>query len=138
VAGTQSAFIVDMPTPFTFRDLDVWKQGMDLVEACYKTTGAFPRSELYGLTNQLRRAAVSIPSNIAEGHGRRTTKAHLNHVSIALGSHAELSTCLEVAARLGFLPGNETDRITALSDSVGRLMYGLHRALARKVRKQGG
>lgn len=126
-----------MPTLFTFRDLDVWKQGMDLVEICYKTTGAFPRSELYGLTGQLRRAAVSMPSNIAEGHGRRTTKAYLNHVSIALGSHAEFSTCLELAGRLGFLPGTEAERITALSDSVGKLMYGLHRALARKVRKQG-
>ncbi len=125
-----------MPTLFTFRDLDVWKQGMDLVEICYKTTGTFPRSELYGLTGQLRRAAVSMPSNVAEGHGRRTTKAYLNHVSIALGSHAEFSTCLELAGRLGFVSAREKDSITALSDSVGRLMYGLHRALAHKVRTE--
>jgi four helix bundle protein len=79
-----------MPTPFTYRDLVVWKQGMDLTEQCYKATAPFPRSELYGLTSQLRRASVSIPSNIAEGHGRRSTKAYLNHVSIAIGSQAEL------------------------------------------------
>jgi len=127
---------VDMPTPFTFRDLDAWKQGMDLVEVCYKAAGAFPRSELYGLTSQLRRAVVSMPSNVAEGHGRRTTKAYMNHVSIAIGSHAEFSTCLELAGRLGFLSRHETDRIAALSDSVGRLLYGLHRALALRIRKR--
>ena len=82
---------------------------MDLVEVCYKTTAAFPRAELYGLTSQLRRAAVSIPSNVAEGHGRRTTKAYLNHVSIAIGSHAELATCIELAGRLDFLPPSEQD-----------------------------
>lgn len=125
--------MINMPTPFTFRDLDVWKQGMNLVEACYKATGAFPRSELYGLTGQLRRAAVSIPSNVAEGHGRRTTKAYMNHVSIAIGSHAEFATCIELAGRLGFLPPTERERITIQSDSVGRLLFGLHRALARKI-----
>ena len=106
---------------------------MDLVEACYNTTRAFPGSELYGLTSQLRRAAVSIPSNVAEGHGRRTTKAYLNHVSIAIGSHAEFATCIELADRLGFLSSTDRARIVNQSDSVGRLLYGLHRALARKI-----
>jgi four helix bundle protein len=118
---------------FTFRDLDVWRQGMDLVEHCYKITASFPKSELYGLTSQLRRAAVSIPSNLAEGHGRRTTRAYLNHVSIAIGSHAELTTCIELAGRLGLLPGTEKDRILEQSNSVGRLLYGLYRALAAKA-----
>ena len=76
---------------------------MDLAEYCYKATASFPKSELYGLTGQLRRASVSIPSNVAEGHGRRTTKAYLNHVSIAIGSQAEFATCIELAARFGFL-----------------------------------
>jgi four helix bundle protein len=122
-----------MPKPFTYRDLVVWKQGMDLAAACYSVTTSFPKSELYGLTGQLRRAAVSIPSNIAEGHGRRSTKAYMNHISIAIGSQAELSTCIELAARFGFLDQAALKHITALSDSVGRLLYGLHRALKRKL-----
>ena len=87
----------------TYRDLEVWKQGMDLVEDCYKVTASFPKSELYGLTSQLRRAVISIPSNVAEGRSRKSTKAFRNHVSIALGSHSELETCLELATRLGFM-----------------------------------
>jgi four helix bundle protein len=122
-----------MPKLFTYRDLVVWKLGMELAEESYRATAAFPKSELYGLTGQLRRAAVSIPANVAEGHGRRTTKAYLNHVSIAIGSQAEFATCIELAARLGFLAPADRDRIVRVSDSVGRLLYGLHRALKRKV-----
>jgi four helix bundle protein len=118
---------------FTYRDLDVWKLGMDLVEECYRTTAAFPKSELYGLTGQLRRSCVSIPANVAEGHARRTTRAYLNHVSIAIESHAELATCVELGIRLGFLTAADKDKLVALSDSVGRLLYGLYRALDRKV-----
>jgi four helix bundle protein len=70
---------------------------------------------------------------VAEGHGRRSTKAYLNHVSIAIGSQAEFATCIELAARLGFLGEAAGKRIMALSDSVGRLLYGLHRALKRKL-----
>src|SRR5687768_8824581 len=106
-----------MPKAFTYRDLDVWKQGMDLVEEVYKATKSFPTSELYGLTNQVRRAAISIPSNIAEGHCRRSTKAFANHVSIALGSGGELETCIELAARLGFLTGAETTPLLASANS---------------------
>ena len=93
-----------MAPPFTYRDLDVWKSGMTLVEQCYRNTASFPQSELYGLTSQLRRAAVSIPANVAEGHCRGTTKAYANHVNIARGSHGELETCIELAFRLGLLP----------------------------------
>ena len=118
---------------FTYRDLDVWKQGMDLVERAYQATESFPKSELYGLTSQLRRAAVSIPANIAEGHSRRTTKAYLNHVSVAIGSQAELETHLELSRRLGYLKPQEGSQLTGSAQSVGRLLYGLYRALARKV-----
>jgi four helix bundle protein len=117
----------------TYKDLDTWKQGVDLVERCYESTAKFPQSELYGLTSQVRRAAVSIPSNVAEGHCRRTTKAYANHVSIALGSHGELETCVEIAFRLGFLVKDERDRLQLAIDSVGRLLYGLHRSLERKL-----
>jgi four helix bundle protein len=122
-----------MPTPFTYRDLETWQLGIDLVETCYKATAAFPKSERYGLTSQLRRASVSIPANVAEGQARKSTKAYKNHVSIAIGSHAELVTCIEVATRLGFLTRAERDRIIALSDSVGRLLNGLYRALRQKL-----
>jgi four helix bundle protein len=122
-----------MPTTFTYRDLDVWKQAMDLVEQCYRTTAGFPGFELYGLTSQLRRAAVSIPSNIAEGHCRRTTRAYANHVSIALGSHGELETCIELSARLGFLKKLEATRLLNSANSVGRLLNGLYRSLEEKL-----
>jgi four helix bundle protein len=123
----------DSMSTFTYRDLDVWKQGMNLVEAAYKATESFPKSELYGLTSQLRRAAISIPANIAEGHSRRTTKAYLNQISIAIGSQAELETDLELSRRLGYLKLQESAELIAMAQSVGRLLYGLHRALARKV-----
>jgi len=118
---------------FTYRDLDVWKQGMDLVESAYKATESFPKSETYGLASQLRRAAISIPANIAEGHSRRTTKAYLNHVSIAIGSQAELETHLELSRRLGYVKPEDSPQLIASARSVGRLLYGLHRALLRKV-----
>jgi len=76
----------------SYRDLIVWQKAMDLVVQCYNLTKNFPNSELYGLTSQLRRAAVSIPSNIAEGHGRSSTKAYVNHLMIAHGSLMELET----------------------------------------------
>jgi four helix bundle protein len=122
-----------MSTSFTYHELDVWKQGMDLVEQCYLETASSPRSELYGLTSQLRRAAVSIPANVAEGHWRWTTKAYANHVSIAMGSHGELETYIELGCRLGYLSADARARMLRVSDSVGRLLNGLHRALVRKL-----
>jgi four helix bundle protein len=118
---------------FTYRDLETWKQAMDLVEECYRTTASLPASELYGLTSQLRRAAVSIPSNVAEGHCRRSTKAYANHVSIALGSHGELATCIDLCARLGFMKQAAATRLLASSNSVGRLLNGLYRSLEAKL-----
>jgi four helix bundle protein len=115
------------------RELEVWKQGMLLVEQCYRATRRFPDSELYGLTNQIRRAAVSIPSNIAEGHCRRTTRAYVNHVSIALGSHAELETQLELGLRLGLISTADSTELFAACASVGRLLNGLRRALETKL-----
>jgi four helix bundle protein len=105
---------------------------MDLVEACYRLTTPFPKAEMHGLTSQIRRASVSIPSNLAEGHSRRSSGAYVNHVSIALGSHGELETCIEIAVRLGFLPASDVSGVVTKCDSVGRLLYGLHRSLARK------
>ena len=114
---------------------------MDLVEQCYKSEQCYKmsanvlRAELYGLTSQLRRAAVSIPSNVAEGYCRRTTKVYAYHVSIALGSHGELETCIELALRLGFLSPTDRDSLQNTSDTVGRLLSGLYRSLEEKIHR---
>src|SRR6266850_5911802 len=86
-----------------YRDLEVWQKAMDLVADCYTVTKQFPREELYGLTAQLRRSAVSVPSNIAEGRGRRGIGGFLYHLSVANGSLVELETQLLIAVRLGYL-----------------------------------
>jgi len=103
-----------------------------LVERCYKATALLPASELYGLTTQLRRAAVSIPSNVAEGHCRRSTRAYANHVSIALGSHGEVETLIELACRLGFLNAKAREAFDLRTDSVGKLLSGLFRSIEER------
>jgi len=122
-----------MPKPITYKDLDTWKQAMDLVEQCYRLSKGFPRDERFGLTSQLRRAAVSIPSNVAEGHCRRQTRVYAHHVSIALGSHGELETLVELATRLGYLLATDRHALQERCDSVGRLLSGLFRSLEEKV-----
>ena len=124
-----------MSDSFTYRDLDAWKQGMTLVEDCYRQTVSFPPNELYGLTSQIRRAAVSIPSNVAEGRCRHTTKVYANHVSIALGSLGELETCIELSIRLGLFKEGQATRLIASAGSVGRLLTGLHQSLERKLQE---
>src|SRR4030095_6153170 len=131
--GTVSARSACMNETRAYRKLDTWQQAMNLVEHCYRVTAAFPNHELYGLTSQLRRAAVSIPSNVAEGHCRRSTKAYANHVSIALGSHGELATCIDICSRLGFIKQAEATRLLESSNSVGRLLNGLYRSLEAKL-----
>ena len=121
-----------------YRKLETWQVSMDFVEVLYKETRSFPREELYGLTSQLRRAAVSIPSNVAEGYCRRRTKAYANHVSIALGSHAELETSIEIASRLGFLADQIREKLEAQLSSMGRLLHALHESLEEKVRREEG
>ena len=86
----------------SFRDLKVWQKAMLLVEDVYRASKQFPRDERFGLTSQLRRAAVSIPSNIGEGGRRKRTKAQLNHLDIALGSQGEVEVQVELALRLGY------------------------------------
>jgi len=109
---------------------------MDLVEQCYRTTSGFPPEERYGLTGQIRRASISIPSNVAEGYCRRTTKSYKNHVGISLGSHGELETCFEVAQRLKFVSVKQYEVIEDALDQVGRLLSGLYRSLEEKVRRE--
>jgi four helix bundle protein len=120
----------------TYRDLETWQRGIDFVEHCYVITRAFPSDERFGLTSQIRRAAVSIPSNVAEGSCRHTTSVYINHVSIALGSHGEIETCIEIACQLGYLSGPQKQKLMAECDTVGRLLNGLLRSLEAKLEKQ--
>jgi four helix bundle protein len=122
-----------MSDGFVYRDLETWQQAMTLVEECYRVTAALPRSEQYGLTSQIRRAACSIPSNVAEGHSRKSTKVFANHVDIALGSHAEFETCLEIARRLGFIAEHDNGKLLERCNTVGRLLNGLIKSLERKL-----
>ena len=114
----------------SFRDLEAWQLGMDLAEAIYALTQTFPREELFGLTSRLRRAAVAIPSNVAEGH-RHGTAAYRHYVIIALGSHAECETQLELASRLKLAPADAIAPINVLAMRVGQVLHGLARSLPR-------
>jgi four helix bundle protein len=118
----------------TYRDLKAWQKSMDLVRSVYETTGQMPSSERFGLTNQMRRAAVSIPSNIAEGYGRQATVDYIRFLRTARGSLAELSTQTEIAISLKMLLENE--RLAALLQEVDRILQGLIRSLEEKLKPQ--
>ncbi|MDA0806864.1 MAG: four helix bundle protein [Planctomycetota bacterium] len=111
------------------RDLVVWQKSMGLVVSCYELTREFPKSETYGLSSQLQRAAVSVPANIAEGHGRGSTKAFINYLWIANGSLTELETHILIAERLGFSQSTEITPIIQATHEVGRMLVGLRRSL---------
>lgn len=117
----------------SYRDLLAWQKAMILVEQVYKVTGCLPTDERYGLTSQLRRAAVSVPSNIAEGHGRETTKEFTRFISIARGSLAELETQLEIALRLNMINSEGSQPIIHLCDELGRILRGLRKSLDSKL-----
>jgi four helix bundle protein len=114
----------------SYKDLIVWQKAMDLVEKVYQVSKAFPKEELYGLTNQLRIAAVSIPSNIAEGHARSSLAEFLHFLSIARGSLAEVETQLLIAQRLGYLPTDQLTPILALQAEINKMTNGLMTKLA--------
>ena len=114
-----------------YQELIVWQKAMDFVEEVYTVLRSFPREEIFGLTSQLRRAAVSIPSNIAEGQGRRTTADFLRHLSIAYGSLREVETQLLIATRLRYLTEAKSGDITKITAEVGRLFNGLMSSLTK-------
>ena len=118
---------------FSYRDLSVWQVAMQLTESVYTVTRSFPQSELYALANQLQRAAVSIPSNIAEGHARNTTRDYLRFVSIAMGSLAEVETQIELAARLNYRGIEQRDALFTTTDELGRMLQGLRKCLQSKL-----
>jgi four helix bundle protein len=117
-----------------YSELVVWQKAMDLVTEIYKITSRFPGEERFGLSSQARRAAVSIPSNIAEGHGRKATGAYLNHLSIAYGSLVELETQTQIAARLNFIPEDKASTLLKQMDEIGKMLTGLKNSLSEKTR----
>jgi four helix bundle protein len=128
--GPQMQFLqTSMATITSFRDLDVWQAAMELAVMMYRMTDPFPRREQFGLSAQIRRSAVSIPANIAEGHNRRQSGPYRNHVHIALGSQGELDTLIELALRLQFLTADSASEGTDLITRVGQMLGGLSRSL---------
>ena len=115
----------------SFRDLLVWQKAMDLAGAIYTATADFPRHELFGLTAQLRRAAVSIPSNIAEGRAIGGGR-YRHHVRIAIGSEAELQTQIELAVRRAYLTPERAKALLDDASEVGRMLHGVLNGLARR------
>jgi four helix bundle protein len=123
-----------MATVKGYRELVVWQKSMGLAEEVYTTTNSFPKSELYGLTSQMRRAVISIASNIAEGQGRNSTGEFIQFLGIAKGSVAEIETQLELACRLQMLSSVETLRLTNQANEIGRMLTGLIAKLRTKSR----
>jgi four helix bundle protein len=118
-----------MGTIRSFRDLEAWQTAMELVMTTYAIVKDLPTAERFELGAQLRRAAVSVPSNIAEGNACGPRKRYLNHLRIAIGSLAELDTQLEIASRLEFLPPSGTIRAQQQVTTTARLLHGLVRSL---------
>jgi len=116
----------------SYRDLKVWKRAMDLVIMCYQLTPKLPKTEVYGLTSQIQRAAVSIPANIAEGKGREHLGEYIHHLSIANGSLKELETHLLITERLSYLENSELNPLLDLADEIGRMLNILIKTLKDK------
>lgn len=120
----------------SYRDLEVWKLGMEVVEEVYRITRAMPSDERFGLTSQSRRAAVSIPANIAEGRSQHTVGGYLRHLGIAGGSLAELETHLILANRLGMLAESQTAPTMAMTGRLGRMLNTLVRRLRNRAEQK--
>ena len=112
-----------------FRDLEIWKKGMEIVREVYRATGAFPRTERFGLTDQMRRSAVSIPSNVAEGFNRLHNKEYRQFLYVALGSCAELETQVEIAGDLAYIDDNRKALLLERLDHESRMLRSLIKRL---------
>ncbi|MBA2277791.1 MAG: four helix bundle protein [Chloroflexia bacterium] len=117
----------------SYQDLVAWQRGMDLAEAVYTVTKSWPREERYSLTDQLRRAVVAVPSNIAEGHGRTGPREFLHHCSIACGSLSEAETQLLLAHHLGYVDQPTQDQLMHQTSETARLLHGLMKRLRSSI-----
>lgn len=120
-----------------YTELIAWQKAIDLVEGIYRVSDRFPRSELYGLTSQIRRGVVSVPSNIAEGQSRRGSREFVHHLGIAYGSLSEVETQLVIAERLGYIDTRQLQHLLDAAAEVGRLINGLSNAIEKKIRTVG-
>jgi four helix bundle protein len=116
----------------SYRDLSVWQKAMDLAEMIFAMTAKLPKEQIYGMSIQMQKAANSIPSNIAEGHARSYTKEYLYHVSVALGSTAELETQLMLCERAKLLPADDVYKALKVADEVGKMLRAIQRGLREK------
>jgi four helix bundle protein len=117
----------------SYRDLIAWQKAMTLVTDIYRETESFPAREIYGLTNQVRRASVAVPSDIAEGKGRISKKELVQMLARARGSTYEVQTQIEIAHNLGFLTAEKFAQLAAQAEEVGRLINGLIRTFRRQI-----
>jgi four helix bundle protein len=117
----------------SYRDLRVWKEAMDLAVQCYEATKAFPGEEMFGLVTQIRRAASSVPANIAEGYGRESTGSYAHFLRTAQGSLKELETHFLLATRVGLMSEAKSEPLIQQSDVVGRMLRGLIRSIERST-----
>jgi len=113
----------------SYKDLNIWQRSIKVVEEIYKITKKFPKEEIYGLTSQLRRSAVSIPSNISEGFARFSNKEYKQFLFISLGSCAELSTQIIIALRLNYLENKESDKLLNEIDEISKMTMSLIKKL---------
>ena len=113
-----------------YRELIVWQKAMSLVEEIYRLVKLLPKEETYALSDQMRRAAVSIPSNIAEGHGRNSDREFLRFLSIAQGSRAEIDTQIEICIRLNYISQEQAITAKCLSDEVGKMLHTMIKKLS--------
>jgi len=114
------------------KDLDVWKRAVGLSAEVYQKTGLFPKSEIYGIINQMRRASVSIASNIAEGAARRTDKDFIHFLHMALGSASELDTQIEIVIKIGYADNVAMKELQNKVGVVAKMLYGLIRSVEKK------
>ena len=119
----------------SYQQLEVWQKSVALVTEIYQITRSFPREELYGMTSQVRRAAVSIPANIAEGWGRNMTRDYVQFLRVARGSLLELETHLIVAKNLAFVDGPILEGVTERTQEINRMLNGLIRSLESSTRR---
>lgn len=115
-----------------YRELRVWQKGIEFAAALYEVTEGFPKAEQFGLRSQMRRAAVSVPSNVAEGHQRDSTPEYIRFCRVAMGSTGEIDTQLEIAKRLGFLKDEQYSKLDEQLDDIRRMLTGLINSLCQK------
>jgi four helix bundle protein len=121
---------INMSAIRSFRDLIVWQKSVDMVVSVYKTTKQFPASEQFGITSQVRRAAVSVPANIAEGYGRNTKKEYANFLRIAHGSLSELEALLTISQKLSYCDEQEYSTLEKRTSEVARMLYALRKSIS--------